>query len=175
LLTFGIFTLQHYLIGCRVAATGNVLVGTSLTLIGIALLLPAVSIRAFALPDYAQTYVLTNPTALDRFNLATFGGNGFLFSGLGGIALVVGSPLLMLGVQECGRFPKWTTWTYNVGIMFSIFLGDLPFNSLLPGYGSIAQLMRITGGLLIASAGVTFAWRMRRSGYPANTASVQLG
>jgi hypothetical protein len=173
LLIFGLFTLHHYLLNLRIASKDSVLIGTALSLVGIALILPSVSVQGFALPDYAQTYVMTDQAALNWFNLATFGSDTGFFTSLAGLPLVLGSILLMRGVLECRRLPRWTASAYTVGMILVTLIGTLTPTSTR-GYGVFAQSIRILGGILISIAGLVWAWRMRRVRYPASDASSQL-
>ena len=122
--------------------------GMILTVVGVGLFLPFAGIFAFAAPIAGRAYLNGDASAIKIIaeSVAVSNSSAFLFAGLAGLFLVIGSILFGIAIWKSQRLPKWFGVPFFLAILLSFL--SAPFFSFILGF---------LGGVLLLTSGVWIA------------------
>lgn len=146
----GVVALMLYLLDSQ--ATGNAIVGATVTVVGNSLLSAVFGVAAFAQPAMGHAYLAGEINAVDFYNdvyAAPLIGTAVV----GLLTFTLGGVLTGIAIGTCGKLPRWPGGIYAFAIVVFV-LG----NFLTEVGQSLAAML-----LFIATAAV--AWCAREEGY----------
>ena len=120
---------------------------TTLSVVGIALVLPTLGVELYALPAIGRLY-LDGKTEIAPIVGLIYLGPATLVMVLGLLLLAIGAIMFAVVIWRSGVLPKWAGVIFAAGLAFWL--------PLLP------RSLRVVDGLLIGIGGVWLAWSMRR-------------